>query len=98
MGSRSTLRAGPRGVVGGVTRVGEQPTTNITMPTNADNVGLMAYPPLVVQDFPIDLSGDPYVTFAKQADAVPPDATKTAHGVTRELFKMRTVIESESNE
>jgi DNA polymerase I len=32
-------------------------------------------------------SGDPYFTFAKQAGAVPPDATKQTHGPTRELFK-----------
>jgi hypothetical protein len=33
------------------------------------------------------LSGDPYLAFAKQAGAVPPDATKETHGPTRELFK-----------
>jgi hypothetical protein len=33
------------------------------------------------------LSGDPYLAFAKQAGAVPDDATKTTHGATRELFK-----------
>jgi DNA polymerase I len=32
-------------------------------------------------------SGDPYLAFAKQAGAVPADATKTSHGPTRELFK-----------
>jgi hypothetical protein len=32
-------------------------------------------------------SGDPYLTFAKQAGAVPPDATKQSHGPTRDLFK-----------
>jgi DNA polymerase I len=32
-------------------------------------------------------SGDPYLTFAKQAGAVPHDATKQTHGPTRELFK-----------
>ena len=32
-------------------------------------------------------SGDPYLTFAKQAGAVPPDATKETHGQQRELFK-----------
>jgi DNA polymerase I-like protein with 3'-5' exonuclease and polymerase domains len=32
-------------------------------------------------------SGDPYLEFAKQARAVPADATKTSHGSTRELFK-----------
>src|SRR5262249_32463228 len=32
-------------------------------------------------------SGDPYLTFAKQAGAVPPDATKQSHASTRELFK-----------
>jgi DNA polymerase I-like protein with 3'-5' exonuclease and polymerase domains len=32
-------------------------------------------------------SGDPYLAFAKQVSAVPPDATKTTHGPTRELFK-----------
>jgi DNA polymerase I len=32
-------------------------------------------------------SGDPYLTFAKQAGAVPPDATKKSHGEKRELFK-----------
>jgi DNA polymerase I len=33
------------------------------------------------------LSGDPYLAFAKQAGAVPDDATKQTHGPTRELFK-----------
>ena len=33
------------------------------------------------------VSGDPYLAFAKQAGAVPPDATKESHGPTRELFK-----------
>ena len=32
-------------------------------------------------------SGDPYLEFAKQAGAVPADATKQSHGPTRELFK-----------
>lgn len=32
-------------------------------------------------------SDDPYLTFAKQANAVPFDATKKTHGPTRELFK-----------
>jgi hypothetical protein len=32
-------------------------------------------------------SGDPYLAFAKQAGAVPPDATKKTHGPTRDLFK-----------
>ncbi len=32
-------------------------------------------------------SGDPYLTFAKQAGAVPPDATKKTHGPQRDLFK-----------
>ena len=32
-------------------------------------------------------SGDPYLMFAKQARAVPPDATKESHGKERELFK-----------
>jgi DNA polymerase I len=32
-------------------------------------------------------SGDPYLTFAKQAGAVPVDATKDTHKVERELFK-----------
>jgi DNA polymerase I-like protein with 3'-5' exonuclease and polymerase domains len=32
-------------------------------------------------------SGDPYLAFAKQADAVPADATKATHGAQRELFK-----------
>ena len=32
-------------------------------------------------------SGDPYLAFAKQASAVPADATKQSHGPTRELFK-----------
>lgn len=32
-------------------------------------------------------SGDPYLEFAKQAGATPPDATKQSHGPTRELFK-----------
>jgi DNA polymerase I-like protein with 3'-5' exonuclease and polymerase domains len=33
-------------------------------------------------------TGDPYLTFAKQAGAVPPDATKGSHPRERELFKM----------
>ena len=32
-------------------------------------------------------SGDPYLEFAKQAGAVPSDATKRTHGPQRELFK-----------
>jgi DNA polymerase-1 len=32
-------------------------------------------------------SGDPYLAFAKQAGAVPQDATKVTHGPTRELYK-----------
>jgi hypothetical protein len=32
-------------------------------------------------------SGDPYLAFAKQAGAVPLDATKKTHGPVRELFK-----------
>ena len=32
-------------------------------------------------------SGDPYLAFAKQAGAVPSDATKYTHGPQRELFK-----------
>jgi DNA polymerase-1 len=33
------------------------------------------------------LSGDPYLAFAKQAGAVPADATKDTHGAERELYK-----------
>jgi DNA polymerase I-like protein with 3'-5' exonuclease and polymerase domains len=33
------------------------------------------------------LSGDCYLAFAKQANAVPHDATKATHGAQRELFK-----------
>src|SRR5215467_7199288 len=33
------------------------------------------------------LSGDPYLAFAKQAGAVPKDATKKSHGPIRERFK-----------
>lgn len=32
-------------------------------------------------------SGDPYLAFAKQAGAVPPEATKKSHGPQREQFK-----------
>ena len=32
-------------------------------------------------------SGDPYLTFAQQAGAVPPDATKHTHGAVREQYK-----------
>jgi DNA polymerase-1 len=32
-------------------------------------------------------SGDPYIAFAKQAGAIPADATKQAHGNARELYK-----------
>jgi DNA polymerase I len=33
------------------------------------------------------LSGDPYLAFAKQAGAVPPDGTKKTHPIQRSLFK-----------
>jgi DNA polymerase I len=33
-------------------------------------------------------SGDPYLAFAKQAGAMPTDATKESHGLPRELFKL----------
>ena len=33
------------------------------------------------------VSGDPYLTFAKQANAIPPDATKKSHASERDLFK-----------
>jgi hypothetical protein len=33
-------------------------------------------------------SGDPYLTFAKQAGAVPPDATKETHKAQRDQFKV----------
>jgi hypothetical protein len=33
------------------------------------------------------VSGDPYLAFAKQAGAVPPDATKHSHAAQREQFK-----------
>ena len=33
------------------------------------------------------LSGDPYLAFAKQAGAAPPDATKSSHKAVREQFK-----------
>jgi hypothetical protein len=36
-------------------------------------------------------SGDVYLSFAKQAKAVPPDATKATHGHQRELFKQCTL-------
>jgi DNA polymerase-1 len=36
-------------------------------------------------------SGDPFLAFAKQADAVPADATKATHGPQRELFKQCTL-------
>jgi DNA polymerase I len=34
------------------------------------------------------LTGDPYLAFAKQAGAIPEDATKKTHGPQRELFKV----------
>ena len=37
------------------------------------------------------LSGDPYLEFAKQAGAVPADATKSSHTSERELFKQCTL-------
>jgi DNA polymerase I len=40
--------------------------------------------PLMIEAY---RSGDPYLAFAKQAGAVPPDATKSSHGDTRDLFK-----------
>lgn len=36
-------------------------------------------------------SGDPYLTFAKQAGAVPEDATKQSHKTERDLFKACTL-------
>jgi hypothetical protein len=33
-------------------------------------------------------TGDPYLAFAKQAGAVPPDATKNSHKATRDIFKL----------
>ena len=36
---------------------------------------------------PLISPGDPYLAFAKQAGAVPADATKQSHGPERELFK-----------
>ncbi len=33
-------------------------------------------------------SGDPYLTFAKQAGAIPPDATKKSHSIERTRFKV----------
>jgi hypothetical protein len=33
-------------------------------------------------------SGDPYLTFAKQAGALPPEATKATHGPIRDLYKL----------
>jgi hypothetical protein len=36
-------------------------------------------------------TGDPYLAFAKQAGAVPQNATKTTHGMPRELFKQCTL-------
>lgn len=36
-------------------------------------------------------SGDPYLAFAKQAGAVPPDATKGSHPVERARFKIRAL-------
>ena len=36
-------------------------------------------------------SGDPYLEFAKQAGAVPPNASKRSHGPARELFKQTTL-------
>ena len=33
------------------------------------------------------VSGDPYLAFAKQCGAVPPDATKQTHKATRDVFK-----------
>jgi DNA polymerase family A len=37
------------------------------------------------------LTGDPYLAFAKQARAVPNDATKETHGSQRDLFKQCTL-------
>jgi DNA polymerase I len=37
------------------------------------------------------LSGDPYLAFAKEAHAVPADATKATHSQQRELFKQCTL-------
>ena len=32
-------------------------------------------------------SGDPYLAFARQAGAIPPDGTRTTHGAIRDAFK-----------
>lgn len=32
-------------------------------------------------------SGDPYLTFARQAGAIPPNGTRTTHGAIRDAFK-----------
>jgi hypothetical protein len=49
----------------------------------------LAYVDWSQQEFGIAaaLSGDPYLAFAKQAGAVPPDGTKATHGAVREQFK-----------
>jgi hypothetical protein len=36
-------------------------------------------------------TGDPYLAFAKQAGAVPADATKQSHGTVRDLYKITTL-------
>lgn len=44
----------------------------------------LSYDPLMLEAY---RSGDPYLKFAKQAGAVPADATKETHSVERERFK-----------
>jgi hypothetical protein len=54
----------------------EQQEFSIAAALSKDDAMLEAY-----------LSGDPYLAFAKQAGAVPPDATKESHREERERFK-----------
>jgi DNA polymerase I len=54
----------------------EQQELGIAAVRSGDQAMLSAY-----------LSGDPYLEFAKQAGAIPPDATKASHPSQRELFK-----------
>jgi DNA polymerase I-like protein with 3'-5' exonuclease and polymerase domains len=55
----------------------EQQELGIAAVRSGDQAMLSAY-----------LSGDPYLEFAKQAGAIPPDATKASHLSQRELFKI----------
>jgi hypothetical protein len=72
---RGLIRPGPGRAVAYVDW--EQQEFGIAAALSGDPAMMQAY-----------LSGDPYLAFAKQAGAVPPDATKASHKKEREQFKV----------